>query len=140
MSLDSLFDHFIRERIYVRSVTPATRLLVVHDERLLRLLLTFNAKRFRQASIHAIVVALLDTGCPIQELLPARTADFDFDQLLLTVTGKGRKERRVPFSAENPGVVLRERFGTRLGIANVIAFPTTRWTAPADGRHRSFTV
>ena len=25
MSLDSLFDQFIRERIYVRNVTPATR-------------------------------------------------------------------------------------------------------------------
>jgi site-specific recombinase XerC len=36
----------------------------------------------------------------MHEVLLAPTAAFDFDNLLLTVTGKGRKERRIPFSLE----------------------------------------
>ena len=43
---------------------------------------------------------VLDTGCRIEELLTARISDFDFDNLLLTVVGKGRKQRKVPFSTE----------------------------------------
>lgn len=205
MSLDSLFDQFIRERIYVKNVTPATRewyetawqafrasrassstadpdlitradltnfvvhlrqrgvkpvscntwvramnafcrwlheqghapklerlqpqrlgkrLLPVHDERVLRLMLTFKPKGFRQARIHATVVALLDTGCRIQELLSARTADFDFDNLLLTVTGKGRKERRVPFSTELRKVLFRlEQVKAKSEIRSDLMFP-----------------
>ena len=88
------------------------RLLPTHDERVLRLMLTFRPKGLRQARIHAIVVALLDTGCRIQELLSARTADFDFHQLLLTVVRKGRKDRRVPFPSE-----LRPDVGAQLMIS-----------------------
>jgi integrase/recombinase XerD len=185
MSLDSLFDQFIRERIYVKNVTPATRewyetawkafkasrssaapdvitradltnfvvhlrerqvkpvscntwvramnafcrwlheqgaapklerlppqrlgkrLLATHDDRALRLFLTFRPKDFRQARIHAVACTVLDTGCRIQELLTAKCSDFDFDQLLLTVFGKGRKERRVPFSTSLRKVLFR---------------------------------
>ena len=74
----------------------AKPLLATHDERVLRLILTYRPKNFRAARVHTLTVALLDTGCRVQELLSARVSDFDFDQLLLTVTGKGRKDRRVP--------------------------------------------
>ena len=106
MSLDSLFDQFIRERIYIRNVTPATREWYETAWQAFKTSRT-NSWLRRQARIHAIVAALLDTGCRTQELLSARTADFDFDQLLLTVTGKGRKERREPFSMELRKVLFR---------------------------------
>ena len=43
---------------------------------------------------------LLDTGCRITEALTLRVSDVDFDNLLLLLDGKGRKQRKVPFSFE----------------------------------------
>ena len=42
-----------------------------------------------------------------RNLLTARVPDFDFDNLLLTVVGKGRKQRKVPFSTELRKVLFR---------------------------------
>ena len=64
-------------------------------------------------------------------MLTARTTDFDFDNLLLTVTGKGRKERRVPFGIELRKVLFR--FGQvkeRAGVRSELMFPAReggRW-------------
>jgi len=70
-----------------------------HPEAELRAILTFRPQNFAQWRVYTLVLAILDTGCRIQELLGARTNDFDLPNLLLIVNGKRRKERRVPFSA-----------------------------------------
>jgi integrase/recombinase XerD len=43
----------------------------------------------------------------VQELLDAEVSAFDFDDLLLTVVGKGDKQRRVPFSIELRKILYR---------------------------------
>ena len=53
------------------------------------------------------MLTLLDTGCRIDEVLSLRVEDCDMDNLLLTVNGKGRKQRRVPFSFELRRVLSR---------------------------------
>jgi integrase/recombinase XerD len=74
---------------------------------------------------------LLDTGTRIDEVLTLRTQDVDMDNLLLTVTGKGRKQRRIPFSfelrrvlyrhiADRQGLVFATRHGKKLGRRNVL--------------------
>jgi site-specific recombinase XerD len=73
-------------------------------------------KAFALWRIHALTCALLDTGCRVQELLDAHVEHFDFDDLLVTVVGKGDKQRRIPFSIELRRVLYRhieqrERFG-----------------------------
>jgi len=70
------------------------------NEAVLRAVLRFRPKDFAHWRVYAVVSAILDTGCRIEELLTARVSDFDLDNLLLTVCGKGRKERRVTFSIE----------------------------------------
>jgi len=70
-------------------------------------LLATKPKRFDQWRLHAIVCMLLDTGLRIEEGLTLRRRDVDFDNLLATVFGKGRKERRVPFSFELRKVLFR---------------------------------
>jgi integrase/recombinase XerD len=50
--------------------------------------------------LHLLVLFLLDTGCRISEALGVRVRDIDFDNLLVTLDGKGRKQRVVPFSFE----------------------------------------
>ncbi len=63
---------------------------------------------------HAIVLTLLDTGCRIDEVLSLRVSDVDMQNLLLTVTGKGRKQRRIPFSFELRRVLMRYTDGDGL--------------------------
>jgi integrase/recombinase XerD len=64
-------------------------------------------KTFYQKRLHVIVLVLLDTGCRISEALGVRVGDCDLDDLLLTVTGKGGKQRRLPFSLELRRVFVR---------------------------------
>jgi integrase/recombinase XerD len=50
-----------------------------------------------------LVLLLFDLGCRISEALSLRLSDINFDDLLIRLSGKGRKQRIVPFS-----VVLRK--------------------------------
>ena len=67
---------------------------------------------------------MLDTGCRIEEVLTARVTAFDFNNLLLTLYGKGRKERRVPFGIELRKVLFRfGQFKERAGVRSDLMFP-----------------
>lgn len=57
-----------------------------------------KAKNFYQRRLHLLTLLLLDTGCRITEALTLRMRDVDMDNLLITLDGKGRKQRVVPFS------------------------------------------
>ena len=48
---------------------------------------------------YTAVLTLLDTGLRVSELTGLRVADVDWESRLLTVMGKGRKQRLVPFGA-----------------------------------------
>jgi integrase len=79
------------------------RMVPVHGDVALRTLLRFKPKTFDRWRAHAVACTILDTGCRIEELLTARTGDFDFDNLLLIVVGKGGSSGRCrsPSSCEN---------------------------------------
>jgi len=57
-------------------------------------------KGLYQRRLHLLVLILLDTGCRITEALTLRVNEIDFDNLLITLDGKGSKQRLVPFSFE----------------------------------------
>jgi integrase/recombinase XerD len=57
-----------------------------------------KAKSQPQRRMHVLTLILLDTGCRISEALGERPRDIDLDNLLMTLDGKGRKQRVVPFS------------------------------------------
>jgi integrase/recombinase XerD len=97
-------------------------------------LLCFHPKptNFYQRRLHLLILVLLDTGCRIDEVL-LRAADCDLDNLLFTVTGKGRKQRKIPFSFElrrhlsrflvdlHPEqLIFATRHGRKLGRRNVL--------------------
>jgi integrase len=63
-------------------------------------LVNWRPRGVRDRRLHLLVLLLLDTGARISEVLSLRVADIDFENFLLTLTGKGRKQRRVPFSLE----------------------------------------
>ena len=59
-----------------------------------------KSRIFWQRRLHLLILFLLDTGCRISEALSIRVRDIDLDNLLLTLDGKGGKQRIVPFSFE----------------------------------------
>jgi integrase/recombinase XerD len=58
------------------------------------------AKKFFERRLYTLVLTLFDSGLRIDEVLSLRVQDCNLDDLLLTVTGKGRKQRVIPFSFE----------------------------------------
>jgi integrase/recombinase XerD len=96
-------------------------------------LAAWKPKRFYEHRLHTLIVTLADTGCRINEILSLRWVDCDFDNLLLTVKGKGGKERKVRVSFElrrspwkyqqrkNRGeLVFATRDGRKLGRRDVL--------------------
>lgn len=55
-------------------------------------------KKFYQRRLHLLTLLLLDTGCRITEALTLRVRDLDLENMLLTLQGKGGKQRIIPFS------------------------------------------
>ena len=55
-------------------------------------------KNFYQRRLHLLALLLLDTGSRITEALTLRVCDVDMENMLMTLDGKGRKQRIVPFS------------------------------------------
>jgi integrase/recombinase XerD len=64
------------------------------------LLVTWRPRSTYEKRLHLLVLFLLDTGCRISEALVVRVAEVDLDNLLVTLDGKGRRQRIVPFSVE----------------------------------------
>jgi integrase len=65
----------------------------------------------------------------IEEALTLRVRDVDFDNLLLTVFGKGRKERRIPFSFELRKTLFRfQQVRKKNGNDAELVFPSRRGT------------
>jgi len=63
-------------------------------------ILSWKPKAKCQRRLHLLTMFLLDTGCRISEALSLRVREIDFENLLVTLDGKGRKQRIVPFSFE----------------------------------------
>ncbi|MFN7931090.1 MAG: tyrosine-type recombinase/integrase [Blastocatellia bacterium] len=64
-------------------------------------LLNFKAKTFGEKRLQAMLVLIIDTGMRIDcEGLNVRRQDLDFDNLLISIIGKGGKPRIIPFSPE----------------------------------------
>ena len=74
--------------------------LPVFTEQQVKRLVTWKPTGRYEQRLHLAVLFLLDTGARISEALGVRVRDIDFDNLLVSLDGKGRKERLVPFSHE----------------------------------------
>jgi integrase/recombinase XerD len=95
------------ERVRLPLLKVERRVLVTLTEAQIRQLLSFRPRTFHEWRVHALVAAVLDTGCRIDELLRLSAANVDLDNLLLTVRGKGDRERKVPVSFELRKILFR---------------------------------
>jgi site-specific recombinase XerD len=72
-----------------------------------KLLIGWKARTFCQKRLHLMVLALLDTGARISEILNLHVNEIDLDNCLVTLDGKGQKQRKVPISFELRKAVFR---------------------------------
>jgi integrase/recombinase XerD len=101
-------------------------LLPTFSDEMIAKLLAFRGTGFYEQRLSLLVAVLFDTGVRISEALGVKVTDVDFNDLLLTVTGKGDRERRVPISHALRCRVMR--FQTRYR-------PTFYLLATAQGGH-----
>lgn len=64
---------------------------------------------YKQACVHAMIMVFYETGIRVSELAGLDDADVDTEARQLRVTGKGDKQRVVPFGDELAGVLRRYR-------------------------------
>jgi integrase/recombinase XerD len=84
----------------VRTLKEPQMVLPTFTEPQVKRVLGWKPKARAPKRLHLLVLFLLDTGCRISEALGVRVRDIDFDNLLVMLDGKGRKQRVVPFSFE----------------------------------------
>ena len=89
-----------RERLQLPLLKLERRVLQTLTDEQIRALVSRKPKSFEANRLHTLICFALDTGVRIEEALTARASNVDYDNLLVTVFGKGRKERRIPFSFE----------------------------------------
>jgi integrase/recombinase XerD len=119
----------LSERVALSPLKFEKRLIETLTDEQMKIRLTVKPQRFDQWRLHAIVCLLLDAGLRIEEALTLRVADLDLDNLLVTVFGKGRKERRVPFSFELRKVLFRyEKIRTNQCARCELVFPSREGT------------
>jgi integrase/recombinase XerD len=89
-----------RERLKLPLLKLERRVLQTLTDEQIRALVGRKPKEFEATRLHTLICFALDTGVRIEEALTVRVSTVDYDNLLVTVFGKGRKERRIPFSFE----------------------------------------
>ncbi len=73
----------------------------------LKIIVRYKPKTFTEKRLQSILLLMIDTGLRINECLTLERSKIDFDNLLLSVIGKGNKERIVPFSYELRKVLFK---------------------------------
>lgn len=76
---------------------PQTLVKTITTDQFRRLLAAIDKQTPRGAKYYCILLFLLDTGMRISELVNITMADIDLMSCLVTVIGKGRKQRTLPF-------------------------------------------
>jgi integrase/recombinase XerD len=93
-------NEYITVRLKIKPLKEEQKVLKVFSDSHIDRLIRFRPKTQLEWRIHTAIMTLTDTGTRVDECLSLTRADVDFDNLLLTVRGKGQKSRLVPFSNE----------------------------------------
>lgn len=77
------------------------------DESVLRAIIRHKPKEHSQIRLRTLLLLLMDTGLRIDEALTLSQRGVDFDNMLITVIGKGRKQRTIPMSYDMKKVLYK---------------------------------
>jgi len=82
----------------IQQLKEPQNILPTFTEKQVQAIVNWKPKGFQKRRLHLLMLMLLDTGARITEALSLRVSDIDMDNLLVTLNGKGSKQRIVPFS------------------------------------------
>ncbi len=85
---------------HVKKMKEPSRVLPTFTSADIKKFLGYKPQGYIETRLHVLVLLLLDTGVRISEALSLRWVDVDFDNMLISVIGKGDKQRVIPFSIE----------------------------------------
>jgi integrase/recombinase XerD len=77
----------------------------------------WKPKTFYEKRTQILILFLLDTGTRISELLTLRWKEVDLDNCLVTVMGKGKRERIIPISFEMRRLLYKYKQESRWDLA-----------------------
>lgn len=97
----------LTETLKLKQVPDPKKPITVFSPDDIRRITSYKPYGFTELRTWVLLQTLLDTGCRINELLTLSSTNIDFDNLLLTVLGKGNKTRKAPFSPELRKVLFR---------------------------------
>ncbi|MCU1263979.1 MAG: phage integrase family protein [Acidobacteria bacterium] len=101
-----LNENEIVKGLKVKRLKLPKRVVKTFGEAELKAIVSFKGKTLQEARIQALLCTLIDTGIRIDEALRLKRADVEFDNLLMTVGGKGYKERLFHFPLSCDGFFL----------------------------------
>ncbi|MBS1795523.1 MAG: tyrosine-type recombinase/integrase [Acidobacteria bacterium] len=100
-------NQITREHLKIKRVKFEQRVMKTFKDSQVKAIISYKPKDEIEKRMHVIMLLLLDTGIRINEALTLERCGIDFDNLLITVMGKGNKERIVPFSIELRKVLFK---------------------------------
>lgn len=123
--LSWLFENeHISEKLKIKQLKTEQKVMKTFTDQHVKAMFSYKPKSFTEHRLHALLCLVMDTGVRISEALDLRKEKIDFDNLLLTVRGKGNKERPIPMSLELRKVLWK--FSKRHGYE--LMFPTRNGT------------
>jgi integrase/recombinase XerD len=84
----------------IEELKEPRHILPTFTDKQVRALVEWKSKGRLERRLHLILLFLFDTGARIGEVLKLRVSDINLDDLLVTLDGKGSKQRVVPISFE----------------------------------------
>jgi integrase/recombinase XerD len=91
---------YLKEKLRIKALPEEKKNKSIYTEVELKALLSWKPSNETEQRLYALLLTLIDTGVRINEALTLTKSKVDFDNLLITVYGKGSKERTIPISPE----------------------------------------
>jgi integrase/recombinase XerD len=86
------------ERLRIKPLKTEKKVIATFNEQQIKALLSWKAKNFPEKRLHCLFSLLIDTGIRVNEALTLDRERVDLENTLVTVKGKGNKERTLPIS------------------------------------------
>jgi site-specific recombinase XerD len=92
-------QNHLPERLAIKKIKEEQSVRKSPTDEAVTAIIRFKPKA-KERRIHTILMLLIDTGMRIDEALGCLTQNVDLNKCLITIKGKGQKERIVPISLE----------------------------------------
>jgi integrase/recombinase XerD len=93
-------NEYTAEHLKVKQLKEEKKVIQTFSEEQIKRIICWKPKSPFDWRIHSLLCLLIDTGIRIEEALTLTRNKVDFENCLITVRGKGNKERIIPMSFE----------------------------------------